>query len=52
MQVREKKFDSLIEKLYGMEWNKLREDNTQELLFMRKNIDAKIRKAQEVLNSL
>lgn len=44
-QQKEEKFDHLIESLYSMEWNKMREQNAQEFNFLKSTIFKKIQKA-------
>ncbi len=51
-QEKEQKFDKLIEQLYGMEWNKLREENAQEFNYMRENVFRKIAQAQNIIANL
>lgn len=49
---KEDKFDKLIEKLYSMEWNKLREENAMEFEYMKRNVFRKIEQAENILSNL
>lgn len=51
-RTKEEKFDKLIEQLYSMEWNKLREENAMEFQYMKNNVFRKIEQAENVINNL
>eukprot|EP00347_Sterkiella_histriomuscorum_P008624 403344382 len=51
-QTKEEKFDKLIEQLYSMEWNKLREENAMEFQYMKNNVFKKIEQAENIINNL
>ncbi len=52
LDAKEQKFDMLIEKLYAMEWNKLREDNRMEFNHIKSTVFKKIEHAQSIINNL